>query len=281
MNAQQIPAPARVVVAEDEPDIADLLGDSLRREGFRVAVTRDGHAALEELRREPADLVLLDLMLPDMSGLEVLKQMKRNETLARARVIVLTARRDEVDRILGFELGADDYVTKPFSPKELVARVAALLRRLRRTSPEESRLTYGPLEIDVARHTVSEGGREVHLTAKEFLLLKYLVEHEGRVLSRDLLLSDVWGYQYTGGTRTVDVHIRRLREKLPHLKGVVAYCYRHTFATEALVNGVGVAQVAELLGHTSTEMVSTHYGHLTEKVAHLREAARKAVGGAA
>jgi DNA-binding response OmpR family regulator len=130
---------------------------------------------------------------------------------------MLTARAEETDRIIGLETGADDYVAKPFSPNELVARIRALIRRSQRTEPEEPLLQYGPIVMDLARHTVSDGARQVKLTAKEFLLLKYLLHHKGRVLSRDVLLGDVWGYQYTGGTRTVDVHVRRLREKLPPL----------------------------------------------------------------
>ena len=129
----------------------------------------------------------------------------------------LTAKAEESDRIVGLELGADDYITKPFSPNEVVARVRALLRRAQRGQPVENRITYGPLVMDVERHLVKVGAEEVRLTAKEFLLLQYLMQHRGRVLSRDLLLGDVWGYRYTGGTRTVDVHVRRLREKLPIL----------------------------------------------------------------
>jgi DNA-binding response OmpR family regulator len=130
---------------------------------------------------------------------------------------MVTAKDEESDRIVGLELGADDYITKPFSPNEVVARIRALLRRAQRTAPSDGRLTYGPLTVDVDRHMVRIDSREVHLTAKEFLLLQYLMQHRGRVLSRDLLLSDVWGYSYTGGTRTVDVHVRRLREKVPFL----------------------------------------------------------------
>jgi DNA-binding response OmpR family regulator len=159
-------------------------------------------------------------MLPGMDGLVVCQAMRADPAIAHTPVIMLTARGDESDRISGLEIGADDYVTKPFSPKELVARVTALLRRSGRTSPAGP-VAYGPITIDVDRHHVTLNGEEVRLTAKEFLLLQYLVQHKGRVLSRDLLLSDVWGYQYTGGTRTVDVHVRRLREKLPPLSDAI------------------------------------------------------------
>jgi len=154
---------------------------------------------------------------PGMDGLMVCQALRAQRETAGIPIIMLTARGEEGDRIAGLELGADDYVTKPFSPGELTARVAALLRRTRRPASAPAALRYGPIAIDVDRHTVEVNGEEVRLTAKEFLLLQYLVEHRGRVLSRDLLLTDVWGYQYTGGTRTVDVHIRRLREKLPVL----------------------------------------------------------------
>jgi DNA-binding response OmpR family regulator len=130
---------------------------------------------------------------------------------------MLTARAEEADRVIGLEIGADDYVAKPFSPNELMARIKALMRRSHLSGPQESVLTFGPIVMDLSRHTVTSDGTDVKLTAKEFMLLQYLIEHAGRVLSRDLLLGDVWGYRYTGGTRTVDVHVRRLREKLPPL----------------------------------------------------------------
>jgi DNA-binding response OmpR family regulator len=166
----------------------------------------------------PPELLVLDLMLPHVDGLEVCRVIRANEATAALPIIMLTARAEESERIVGLELGADDYLAKPFSPNELVARVRALLRRARRgPSPAPKTLRYGPVTVDTAQHTVSSGGASVTLTAKEFLLLQYLLTHRGRVLSRDLLLSDVWEYRYTGGTRTVDVHVRRLREKLPFL----------------------------------------------------------------
>jgi len=153
-----------------------------------------------------------------MSGFDVCRELRKRHAVP---VIFLTARSSEVDKVVGLELGADDYLAKPFSPGELVARVRALLRRAQRpapgTKPGSESVAYGPLVVDAETHTVSDDGREVSLTAKEFLLLQYLLKHRGRVLSRDLLLTDVWGYRYTGGTRTVDVHVRRLREKVPFL----------------------------------------------------------------
>jgi DNA-binding response OmpR family regulator len=163
-------------------------------------------------------LIVLDLMLPHVDGLEVCRVVRGNEATAAIPIIMLTARAEESERIVGLELGADDYLAKPFSPNELVARVRALLRRAQRgNAPAAKTLAYGPISLDTERHLVSSAGRDVTLTAKEFLLLEYLLQHRGRVLSRDVLLTDVWGYRYTGGTRTVDVHVRRLREKLPVL----------------------------------------------------------------
>jgi len=152
-----------------------------------------------------------------MDGMQVCQALRADATTAPVPILMLTARGEEADRVKGLELGADDYVTKPFSPKELVARVAALLRRTERASQPATRLQYGPIVINLDRHEVRVSEADVRLTAKEFLLLQYLLEHRGRVLSRDRLLTDVWGYQYTGGTRTVDVHVRRLREKIPLL----------------------------------------------------------------
>jgi DNA-binding response OmpR family regulator len=205
-----------VLVVDDEPIVREVVVRYLRREGYETLEAADGSRARELLERHDPSLVVLDLMLPGTDGLELCRWIRSRSDLP---VIMLTARGEESDRISGLELGADDYVTKPFSPKELVARVTALLRRSGRTSTGP--LTYGPITIDIDRHHVTLNGEDVRLTAKEFLLLQYLVQHKGRVLSRDLLLSDVWGYQYTGGTRTVDVHVRRLREKLPPLSGAI------------------------------------------------------------
>jgi len=207
---------ARLLVVEDSQDIADLIRRYFERAGHTVEHLTAGHDVVAHARRMPADLVVLDVMLPGMDGMLVCQALRADAATTAIPIIMLTARGDEQDRIAGLEIGADDYVTKPFSPKELTARVAALLRRATRGTPTGP-LTYGPITIDVDRHHVTLGGDEVKLTAKEFLLLQYLIQHKGRVLSRDLLLSDVWGYQYTGGTRTVDVHIRRLREKIPPL----------------------------------------------------------------
>jgi two-component system alkaline phosphatase synthesis response regulator PhoP len=208
---------SRILIVEDDRDIAHLIVHYLSNAGHETEVLGNGGEALAVLRRAPADLVVLDRMLPGLDGLEVCRAMRADPTLASVPVIMLTARAEESDRIVGLELGADDYVTKPFSPRELVARVGALLRRTKRPASEGQTLRFESLIVDMDRHVVTDEGREVRLTAKEFLLLRYLLEHRGRVLSRDLLLSDVWGYQYTGGTRTVDVHVRRLREKLPIL----------------------------------------------------------------
>ena len=212
---------SQILVVEDDPDIADLIRHYLEKSGHAVQVLGSGGAVLPKVRGERPDLIVLDLMLPGLDGLMVCQALRSDPLTAAIPIIMVTARGDEADRIAGLELGADDYVTKPFSAKELVARVSALLRRTQRLDPAEPVVRYRTITIDSARHVVTVDGREVRLTAKEFLLLLYLVQHRGRVLSRDLLLTDVWGYQYTGGTRTVDVHIRRLREKVPVLTDAI------------------------------------------------------------
>jgi two-component system, OmpR family, alkaline phosphatase synthesis response regulator PhoP len=210
-----------ILIIEDDPDIAELVAHYLQRAGYETATVASGTDAVAHVRRESPELVLLDIMLPGQNGLEICRAMRADPGTAAIPIIMVTARGDETDRVSGLELGADDYITKPFSPKELVARVGALLRRLRRGAPAARTLRIGPITLDAEAHRVLDAGQEVPLTAKEFLLLQYLAQRPGRVLSRDLLLSDVWGYQYTGGTRTVDVHIRRLREKLPYLSTAI------------------------------------------------------------
>jgi DNA-binding response OmpR family regulator len=209
--------PTRILIVEDDPDIAELMARYLDKAGFITERTASGRDALHAVGARPPELIVLDLMLPHVDGLEVCRLLRANEKTAAIPIIMVTARADESERIVGLELGADDYLAKPFSPNELVARVRAVLRRAQRGTPPTKTLAYGPIALDTDRHLVSSDGRDVTLTAKEFLLLEYLLLHRGRVLSRDVLLTDVWGYRYTGGTRTVDVHVRRLREKLPVL----------------------------------------------------------------
>jgi len=211
----------RILIVEDDRDIADLVGRYLEKAGFAVEIQGSGRGALTSIAAQPPDLLVLDLMLPQVDGLEICRVVRGNEKTASMPIIMLTARAEESERIVGLELGADDYIAKPFSPNELVARVRALLRRTHRPPAAAGNTSYGAIAVDTERHTVSIAGKTVALTAKEFLLLDYLLKHRGRVLSRDVLLTDVWGYKYTGGTRTVDVHVRRLREKLPSLTGAL------------------------------------------------------------
>jgi DNA-binding response OmpR family regulator len=209
----------RALVVEDDPDIVELIDHYLKAEGFEVESVADGRRALERLPGGGFALLILDLQLPGLDGLSVCAELRRDKRTSALPIVMLTARGDEADRVVGLEVGADDYIVKPFSPKELVARVRALLRRAERREPEETPLVLGELEIDRERHTVRVRGEPVHLTAKEFALLLALVEADGRVLTRQALLEGVWGYSYAEGTRTVDVHVRRLREKLPSLAG--------------------------------------------------------------
>jgi two-component system response regulator RegX3 len=202
----------RVLVVEDEDSFSDALSYMLRKEGFEVAVAVSGPDALETFERNGADLVLLDLMLPGLPGTEVCRELRSRSNVP---VIMLTAKDSEVDKVVGLELGADDYVTKPFSSRELVARIRAVLRR--RGDAEElapSVLEAGPVRMDVERHIVSVGGKSVQLPLKEFELLEVLLRNAGRVLTRMQLIDRVWGADYVGDTKTLDVHVKRLRAKI-------------------------------------------------------------------
>lgn len=211
---------SRVLIVEDDTDIAALIAHYLEKAGHTPETVGDGSEALARAADSPPDLAILDVMLPSLSGLDVCRALRAREQTSALPILMLTARGEESERILGLDVGADDYMTKPFSPNELLARVRALLRRssLGPANDQQKVLRSGPIVMDLDRHTVLSDGHEVRLTAKEFLLLRYLMEHRDRVLSRDRLLSDVWEYQYPGETRTVDVHVRRLREKLPYLE---------------------------------------------------------------
>src|SRR5215510_11197845 len=176
----------RIVVAEDDRDIADLIAHYLHKAGWTAHVSPTGDEALAHIRREHVDLVILDVMLPGLSGLEVCRALRADETTSALPIIMVTARAEETDRIIGLDIGADDYISKPFSPNELVARVRALMRRSKRAEPAEPTLVFKTLIMDLSRHIVLEKGKEVKLTAKEFILLQYFLEHRGRVLSRDL-----------------------------------------------------------------------------------------------
>ena len=205
-----------ILIVEDEKDIVKMLEYNLKKESFKTLVSRDGEAALVLAVKEHPDLIILDLMLPGMDGLEVCKALKSERTTARIPVIILTAKSQESDKIVGLELGADDYVTKPFSPRELVARIKAVLRRVNDKEKLPDVIKRGDLTIDLSRISVSVKDKPIDLTAKEFELLKALLRAKGRVLSRDSLLDTVWGLDQSLEiqTRTVDVHIRTLRKKL-------------------------------------------------------------------
>lgn len=215
-------APKKILIVEDEPDIAQLVKLYLEKDGFRASIAKSGAEALLLVKSGKPDLLVLDLMLPEIDGIEVCKRLRNAPDTALLPIIMLTAKSEESDTIIGLELGADDYVTKPFSPKALVARVKALFRRLERTEePTRSSLSFGPLVLDPGRHEATVKGKEISLTAKEFGLLEHLLRHPGRVLTRDVLLNAVWGYDYYGTTRTVDVHVRRLKMKIPLLNDAI------------------------------------------------------------
>src|SRR6184192_782084 len=210
----------RILIIEDERDVVDLLTLSLRKAGFTISTATDGAAGLQKARSEKPAFVILDLMLPRMPGLEICKILKSDPATRQIPIMMLTAKAEEIDRIVGLEFGADDYVTKPFSPREVVLRIRAILRRSD-GKPDEEHLSAGPIIIDHARHEVSVHGKHVDLTSLEFKLLRTLMQRRGRVQERDRLLNDVWGYESIIDTRTVDTHVRRLREKLGKAGDVV------------------------------------------------------------
>ena len=217
---------------DDEPEAVELVEFNLKQAGFEVLTAADGAEALQRARTSQPQLIVLDVMLPEVDGLEVCKLLRRDESTAAMPIIMLTAKAAEVDRVLGLELGADDYLTKPFSPRELVLRIRKLLDRGHRTAPPDETLRFGELVIDLPRHLVSWRGEAIELTATEFKLITVLAQRRGRVQSREQLLRDVWEYNNAIDTRTVDTHMRRLREKLggaaKYLETVRGVGYRFT-----------------------------------------------------
>jgi len=209
----------KILVVEDEKEIRELLAHYLRKEGFSPVLAHDGESAILKARTETPDLVLLDILLPNADGLEVLRAIRSDETIAGTPVVMLTAKGDETDRVVGLELGADDYIPKPFSPREVVARIKAILRRTRPVTGEQGHvpLVYRELRMDVGRHEVRSQGKPVALTSREFRILQALLSSSGRVLSREAILSKVWGEDTHVIDRTVDVHIANLRRKIPLL----------------------------------------------------------------
>jgi phosphate regulon transcriptional regulator PhoB len=210
----QLNGTKKILIAEDEQDVLQLVASNLKAAGFQVIKAENGEVALEEARNAAPSLLILDLMLPGMSGLEVCRVLKSDAATKGIPILMLTAKAEEVDRIVGLELGADDYVTKPFSPRELVLRVRSILRRAEAVRETTDVLRLGEIQVDRARYEVLVKGKPIEFTATEFKLLTVLMERRGRVQSRDTLLNDVWGYESMIDTRTVDTHIRRLREKL-------------------------------------------------------------------
>ena len=220
----------KILIVDDELDALEVLGFKLREAGVTPIFATDGVKALAAIRAERPDLVVLDLMLPELDGLEVCKLMRRDQATAGIPVLMLTAKAAEMDRVVGLELGADDYVTKPYSPRELVLRIRKLLKRTKAADETGDQLRFGVLEIDIPRHAAHVDGQSVTLTATEFNLLTLRARRRGRVQSRERLLQDVWGYETAIDTRTVDTHMRRLREKLgaasKHLDTVRGVGYR-------------------------------------------------------
>ena len=204
----------KIYIVEDEPDIRDTLKYNFSNEGFEVFTAPDGEEALSNIKKVLPDVLILDLMLPGVSGLDVCKSIRADDDIRDMSIIMLTAKGEEIDRVIGFELGADDYVTKPFSVRELILRVKVLLKKQRESLVENKLVTFGPIRIDLDAHELKINDKEIVLTALEFKLLQHLVKRKGRVQTREQLLGDVWGYSAEVTTRTVDTHIKRLREKL-------------------------------------------------------------------
>jgi len=204
----------KILVVDDEPDALDVLGFKLREAGFTPIFAADGGKALAAVRADRPDLIVLDLMLPEIDGLEVCKILRRDPTTVSIPILMLTAKAAEMDRVIGLELGADDYVTKPYSPRELVLRIRKLLKRMEAAEEAGEHFRIGPLEMDIPRHEARVDSKPVALTATEFNLLALLAQRRGRVQTRERLLQDVWGYETAIDTRTVDTHMRRLREKV-------------------------------------------------------------------
>ncbi len=204
----------KIYIVEDEPDIRETLKYNFSNEGFEVFTAPDGEEALSNLKKVLPDVLILDLMLPGLSGLDVCKSIRADDDIRDMSIIMLTAKGEEIDRVIGFELGADDYVTKPFSVRELILRVKVLLKKQRESLVENKLVTFGPIRIDLDAHELKINDKEIVLTALEFKLLQHLVKRKGRVQTREQLLGDVWGYSAEVTTRTVDTHIKRLREKL-------------------------------------------------------------------
>ena len=220
----------RILVVDDEPEAVELVEFNLKQAGYAVSTAVDGAEALKKARAQTPDLIVLDVMLPEMDGFEICKTLRGETPTARTPILMLTAKAAEIDRVLGLELGADDYLTKPFSPRELLLRIKKILARGQAEEKPKDLLRFGDLHIDVPRHTATWKGRPIELTATEFKLLTILAQRSGRVQSRDQLLRDVWEYDSLIDTRTVDTHMRRLREKIgpaaTHLDTVRGVGYR-------------------------------------------------------
>lgn len=207
----------RILIIEDEPNIIELVAYNLEKEGWLVSKAQTGEEGWEKIQAEHPDIILLDLMLPGIDGMEICRRTRQNKLTRDIPIIILTAKAEEADRVLGLESGADDYVTKPFSPRELIARIRAVLRRADKNFSEveeKEMMVLGPIKMDLRQHKVLVNEQEIELTPKEFDLLHLLMSHPGRAFSREYLLENLWGYEFFGDTRTVDVHVRRLRQKI-------------------------------------------------------------------